>query len=275
MDTKNSHNLRRVVVALDAAADFGPAIEIAASVAAGLELALHAVLFEDENLLRLAALPFAQHVDLGTAERGTLDLSALRREFERCAGQVRRLLESAAGQHALPVSFEVKQAAIGLALSGMEEDELLTLGMASREVAGLARMQSPWHDVVGRLRQPLLLIGERPSAGGPVAVVHDATAAGERAVRISLRIARAGRRSVSVLVPSVIGAKRRAGIQSGLRAEAAEAVMRNIESVSLRALQGYVQASGAGLVVLCRSQISDAEDGDALLVSPPGSLLVL
>ena len=55
----------RVVVPLDAAAESRHAIETAARLAARAGAPLHGVFVEDEDLLRLASLPFARQFTLG------------------------------------------------------------------------------------------------------------------------------------------------------------------------------------------------------------------
>ena len=57
--------IRRVVVALDAVSENRAAIDAAARLAARWKCRLHGVFVEDDELLRLAVLPFARQVTLG------------------------------------------------------------------------------------------------------------------------------------------------------------------------------------------------------------------
>jgi K+-sensing histidine kinase KdpD len=72
----------RVVIPLDAASEGATAIETAARLAARANAPLHGIFVEDEDLLRLANLPFARQVTFGagteqlTVERVELQLRA-------------------------------------------------------------------------------------------------------------------------------------------------------------------------------------------------------
>jgi len=275
MAKRTDQGLRRVVVALDAAADVAAAIGLAASVARGLELELHALLVEDENLRRLAELPFSQAVDTATARRMPVDLVALRREMDVTAARIRRVLESSAAEQPLPWSFEVRQAPIGAEPANLAEDELLALGMASRPAAGLARMRSPWRAVAGRARRPLLLIAERPSAAGGVIAVYGADEGERREVETSLRIARAWRKPLTVLVPETIAAAALSELHARLHSELAEAVVQAIAAPSPKALREFLTAAAASLAVLRRESLVEDGDLESFLGAPPSSLLLI
>lgn len=274
MPRKSDTALRRVVLALDAAQDAASAIEIAADVARGLEIALHAVLVEDEDLERLAALPFAHYVDLRTAERKPLDLGVMRREIERFAAETRRLLQTIAGRGHLAWTVEVRQTAISRALAAMEGDELIALNMTARPAAGVMPMQPRWRAMVAQLDRPMLLIPDRPPAGGMIAAVHDASPTAERVLETSLHIARSLGRPLSVLVPGG-GNDRRAALETRLRDEMAGAALHVIASASPSILRGFVRSTGTGLLVVSRSQLSDGEETQSMLDDPPSSLLML
>ena len=57
--------IERVVVALDAVSENRATIDTAARLAARWRARLHGVFVEDDDLLRLANLPFARQVSLG------------------------------------------------------------------------------------------------------------------------------------------------------------------------------------------------------------------
>lgn len=275
MPTRNELALSRVVVALDAAADFAASIDVAASVARSLEIGLHAMLVEDENLQRVAGLPFMQAVDLSTARRAPLDLDALRREMGLIAARIRRLLENSAAEQALTWSFEMRQAAIGAELAGLKQDELLALGLASRPVVGMARMRSPWWPLAGGLRQPLLLIPEQPVTGGGVVALHGHADADRRIIDTSIRIARAWRRPLIVLTPATTAAAEQAKLRDRLHGELADATLRSIAIPSPEALRSFIASAAVSLTVLCRENLSEDGDRESFLGAPPSPLLLL
>ena len=275
MPTRNEPALSRVVVALDAAADFGASIDVAASVARSLEIGLHAMLVEDENLQRAAGLPFMQAVDLSTARRASLDLGAMQREMGLIAARVRRLLENAAAEQALKWSFEIRQGAIGAELAGLKQDELLALGLGSRPLVGMARMRSPWRPLAGSLRQPLLLIPELPVTGGGVVALHGHAGADRHVIETSIRIARAWRKPLTVLMPATTASAEQAKLRDRLHDELADAKLRSIAAPSPEALRSFIASAAVSLTVLCREYLSEDGDRESFLGAPPSPLLLL
>ena len=102
--------IERVVVPLDAASENRAAIDTAARLAARAKAPLHGIFVEDEDLLRLASLPFARQITLGagaepfTAEQVELHLQA-------AAERARQDLSAAAKRHAVECSFEIVRGA--------------------------------------------------------------------------------------------------------------------------------------------------------------------
>ncbi len=275
MPHKSEIGLRRVVLTLDAAQETAGAIEIAADVARGLEIALHAVLVEDEDLERLAALPFPHYVDLATAERKPLDLGIMRHEIERCAAEARRLLGAIAGRSHLAWSVEVRQTAISRALAAMKGDELIALNMTARPAAGPAPMQLRWRGLVMHLDQPMLLIPDRPPAGGMIAAVHDASPIGERVLETSLHLARSLGRPLSILMQGRGAGDRQTRLEKRLREENSGTVLRVVAGVSPLHLRSFVHSTGTGLLIVSRDQLSDGAETESMLGNPPSPLLVL
>ena len=60
-----THDIKRVIVPLDASSETSTAIDTAARLAARWRVPLHGVFIEDEELIGLAGLPFARQVTLG------------------------------------------------------------------------------------------------------------------------------------------------------------------------------------------------------------------
>jgi nucleotide-binding universal stress UspA family protein len=267
--------LRRVVVALDAATDCAAAIEMAASVAAGWGAALRAMFVEDEGLRRLAGLPFAQQVDPTTAMRSRLDEVGLRAEFAAQARQLRRELEEIAGRHDLQWSFEVTRAAIGTAALSLTEDDLVVVAVSTRPIASRMRLDSPWRRVASQLRQPMLLVPEQPTASGPVAAFYESTQAGQRALEASIRIARAGKRSLFVVMREEATQTQRVEVEALLRPGDAKVTLLTLPAVSKRDLQDFIVSSRATLLVFGRDGITGAEATESLPLLSTSALLVL
>ena len=90
--------IARVVVALDATSENRAAIDTAVRLAERWKLPLHAVFIEDDDLLRLAVLPFARQVSLGFGAEA-LTTAHAQGQLRAYAEQARRELLAAAQRH--------------------------------------------------------------------------------------------------------------------------------------------------------------------------------
>lgn len=86
----------RIVIALDTASLVAPVIEIGVALAAGLDAMLDALFVEDEQLLRLAALPFARELGYPSARLRRLDPADVERALRAQVEQVRRQIAATA-----------------------------------------------------------------------------------------------------------------------------------------------------------------------------------
>ncbi|HEX9050121.1 MAG TPA: hypothetical protein VF841_06255, partial [Anaeromyxobacter sp.] len=87
---------RRIVVGLDASAASLDALAAAAALAGRLRADLAGVFVEDEDLIRLAGLPFAGVVRLPGGAREGIDLARAEAELRALAAGAREALERAA-----------------------------------------------------------------------------------------------------------------------------------------------------------------------------------
>ena len=166
-------SVRRVVVALDASARSREAARAAAALARALEAELAGLFVEDENLLRLAALPFARHQPVSGGPARPLDLGAVEAQLRGLASAARQELERAAASVDVRWTFEVRRGPLpGEALEAARGTDLLLLGVRTAELAREA--------LAGRLDEPAPPSGRhRPAASRPAVVVVVAEGAGE------------------------------------------------------------------------------------------------
>jgi hypothetical protein len=169
----------------------------------------------------------------------------------------------------------VRQGAIGAELAGLKQDELLALGIGSRPLVGMARMRSPWRPLAGSLRQPLLLIPELPVTGGGVAVLYGHADADRHVIDTSIRIARAWRKPLTVLMPATTASAEQAELRDRIHDELADAKLRSIAASSPEALRSFIASTAVSLTVLCREYLSDDGDRESFLGAPPSPLLLL
>ena len=160
-----SGSIARVVVPLDAASENREAIATAARLAAHARVPLHGVFVEDEDLLRLARLPFVRHVMPGPGLE-PLSVETLERQLRAAAERARKELAAAAARHRIDWSFEVVRRANGPLLVAASEHDLVVAGALSRPVGGHFRVEWRWWSAIASIPGPLLLAQRGWDPGG-------------------------------------------------------------------------------------------------------------
>ena len=102
---KKTDDKRDIIVTIDTAAKAAPAIALAAALARARRKALHGLFLEDEDLLRVARLPFSREIHrVSGRDRDMSDLQ-LERAMARMAKEFRAALEQQARQLAINWSY--------------------------------------------------------------------------------------------------------------------------------------------------------------------------
>lgn len=154
---------RRILVALDTSAGARAALRRAADMARRMEAELAGLFVEDEDLLRLAGLPFAREFSGGG--RRDLSLETMERELAREAVQLERELEAAARSLEIPWSFRTARGRVfSELLAASSGHELMVLGMAGAW-PGHVRLGSTARRLLAESGCPVMLIA--PGAVAP------------------------------------------------------------------------------------------------------------
>lgn len=163
--------VRRVIVACDAVCDIRPAVEEAAALAARWHAALHGVFLEDENLYRLAALPFGRQISLSSLGASESFAAADLEKLSSALGSaMRQALAEVAARRGLTWSFgTLRDLPTVSAMAGIEGD-LLIVESAARPFAGSWRPRSPWDQLAEEPARPILL-RRRGSVGRRIVLV--------------------------------------------------------------------------------------------------------
>jgi hypothetical protein len=133
--------VKRIVIACDAQCDIDAAVREAAELAGRWRVPLHGIFLLDENLLRLAELPFGREVRLSAPEvSGTLEPAELHRLFSVFAASMRRTIEAAAEQEGVAWSFTEVNDLSGNAAT--EEGDILVIDVGVRPFSGAWRPRS-------------------------------------------------------------------------------------------------------------------------------------
>jgi nucleotide-binding universal stress UspA family protein len=182
------HKVRRVVAALDVAATPEQVLEAAAGLATALHAELVGLFVEDQRLLRVAELPFAQELSLTTARAQRLVVGQVERALQRQAERMRRMIGDLAQPLGLAWTLEVVRGdSLQTALAYAGADDLLVIGRARYLPGAFGRTAS--------------LAGQSARAR-PVAVLFDGTPQAERALGFAATLAGAADGEVAVLVPA-------------------------------------------------------------------------
>jgi nucleotide-binding universal stress UspA family protein len=200
--------IERVVVPLDAASESPTAIDTAARLAAEAKAPLHGIFVEDEDLLRLARLPFARQMTLG-ARAEPLTGEHIELHLRSAAERARRELFAAAKRHGVRGSFEIVRGASDSALTGASARDLVVAGALTRPIAGHLRVECRWWSSIEAMPAPLLLARHAWRARGSVAMLlSNRGAASLRLLEAAAQIAEAADRMLTVIYPPAIaGAK--------------------------------------------------------------------
>lgn len=162
----------QLLVLLDDATLARPVVELCSAVAQGLSRALDVVYVESAPAWAAAALPFTQELAYGSGRWQPLALQDVERGFRTQATRLRQMTERVAVRHDLRWSVRVVRGALHQTVQAMRAQADLLL------VAG----------AMGRVMPPL---PSRPRRRVAIAVVADASPAGQRALQLAGQLAQA------------------------------------------------------------------------------------
>jgi hypothetical protein len=180
--------VERVVVALDAISENRTAIGTASRLAERWNAHLHGVFIEDEDIIRLAHMPFARQVTLGVGVE-TFTLRQAERQMRAFAERARHELAASAKRHGVEWSFEVVRGAGSAGVFGSAGDFLIA-GTTTRPIGGHFRVEGRWWTVSEPGPATLLLAHRQAGPHGAVAaLLRNLDPASERLLGAAARLA--------------------------------------------------------------------------------------
>jgi hypothetical protein len=250
--------IERIVVSLDAVSEIHAAIEAAARLAVRWNAALHGVFIEDEDLLRLAGLPFARQVSLGAGAEA-LTAAQTARQLRAFAETARRELAAAARRHDLRWSFEMVSGTAPADTVTTAAGDFIVACAASRPIGAHFRIDTQWRRAVASGSGSLLLMRPARAGGTVVTVLHDREPASARVLEAAAQFAEAGSASVVVICAPALADDKLFEAWVGERL-AAYSVRARIEPApgDPAALQRHIVGLDCGLLALA----ADAEPAD-------------
>jgi nucleotide-binding universal stress UspA family protein len=180
---------RRILVGLDASAASLDALAAAAALAGRLRADLAGLFVEDEDLIRLAGLPFAGVVRVPSGVREALDRPQAEAELRALAARAREALERAASAHRVACTFRVARGrVVAEVLGAAEAPDLLVLGAGGHRRSGAARVGDTARAAADRGRSSVLVLRPGGRLGEPVVAIDDGTAGAPRALAVARSI---------------------------------------------------------------------------------------
>lgn len=197
---------RQILVALDASPGSLAASSAAAGLAARLGAGLAGLFVEDEDLLRLAALPFAGVVRLPSGAHEPLDLARAESELRAVAAHAREALARAAAPARLSFEFSVTRGrVVPQILAAAARVDLLVLGAGGRRRSGRAGLGDTARAAAERARSSVLLLRGGGRIGEPVVVVDDGSPGAAQASAVGRALAGPPGPTVVVTPPAKAG----------------------------------------------------------------------
>jgi predicted phosphoribosyltransferase len=230
----------RIVLAIDTGSLTGPALEVAAALAAGLHSELSALFVEDERLIRLASLPVALEIGLSSAQWQQIELQDMERALRTQAERLRQVVGQAARRLTLSWTLEVVRG------------EILAVSLGRRRPEDLL--------VIGKGRLPRLALGGAPAQAGAfsafaarrVTVLFNGSESALRVLEAGHAIARAVAAELTLLIPAAGPAaleEHRGRAERWLAERGAAARYFVIASREVTALAAAVRSQGTGILV--------------------------
>ncbi len=185
--------VRRILVALDSSTFSEAALALAADIAAATTSTLSGLFVEDQDLLRLAQLPFSREIQAGFATSRDLQPEGLLRDLRAQAALARSALAEQAERRRIAWSFQVAQ--------GRCEEAVLTAALGGDIIAvtrhfgpfgQAARVSERIRRMAARAPAPLLILNNAAAnRPGPTVMPYDASPASEGLFRLATAICRA------------------------------------------------------------------------------------
>ena len=181
---------RRILLAVDASAASCAAASAAAALAARLGADLRGLYVEDDDLLRLAALPFAGILRIPSGAHEPVDRARVEAELRAVGARARDVLARAAAQAHLSFEFVVARGrVIREVLAAAERVDLLVLGTGGRHRAGGAAAGATARAAAERARSSVLLLPRNGRVSDPVVGVDDGSPDAARALAVARALA--------------------------------------------------------------------------------------
>ncbi|MCA9524394.1 MAG: universal stress protein [Myxococcales bacterium] len=193
--------IRRIVVALDASRHSSDALRAAIDLARQTNAEIVGLFIEDENLLRLAGLPFAREV-MSSAVQRKFDAASVERSLRASAAHLARELQRAAEPHHLRWRFVVARGNVDEQLLEAEKDaDLLVIGQAGRRSHHVIEPGDTAVRVAAQATKTVLVQHPVLQRNQTLLIVFDGSPRAWRALNTAAKLRPRGRGELVLLTP--------------------------------------------------------------------------
>jgi nucleotide-binding universal stress UspA family protein len=252
--TERERIIRRILVAVDASSHSLAALEAAAELAARFEAELHGLFVEDENLLRLAELPFVEEQVPFSADRRRIERQEVLRELRVLARRLEQAFTALVERQNLRGDFRVARGAVVTELlAAAEEADILFVGKAGRSPRHYHRLGSTTRMALSTAPCSTIVMQHRSSLRPPILVVHDGSAAAQRALTAAaaFRAHEDDPLTILLLAPDLSTvARRREEVTAWLEQSGVPAAIRVLSVANAAALAHTVRMQECGMLIL-------------------------
>ncbi|MCG2633994.1 MAG: universal stress protein [Gammaproteobacteria bacterium] len=181
--------VHRILVALDSSRSSLRALGAAAEMARTLQAEIEGLFIEDEELVRLAALPFSRQVGFTCGGETSVDSDAVERQFRLLARQAQAALARAADAASVPWRFTVRRGLVRETLTRVASDsDIVSLGHHGWS-GGLRRhLGSSARGLLAGFHRSVLLLPDEQVATSPLLLVYDGSQGAEQALQLVARL---------------------------------------------------------------------------------------
>jgi nucleotide-binding universal stress UspA family protein len=262
--------IRRILVALDASAGSTAALEGAALLAARLNADLLGLFVEDEDLLRLAALPFAQEVEIHSARTRPMQAEDMEQRLRAQAHRAEQALSTAADRHRLRWEFRVVRGGVTEELlAAIAEADLAALGGIGGGAMRTGQMGRTAWETILRAERPVLLLAPGRTIREPIAVVYNRQPAARDALALAGHLAKNDGGTLLVLLVAPSPKEEKDLLQAARKqtdAAGVQARFRALGQGSPAALLDAVRTEGVGTAILPSEEEAQSSELARLLV---------
>ena len=228
---------KRILISLDASARGLAALEVAVRLAISGSAELHGLFVEDEDLVRLAALPFAREIELASASARKLESANMERDLRAAAEQAQQAFTNAIRKLDRRWTFRIVRGMVTQAsLAAAHDVDLLVIGRQGHRSLAITANYLP----------------QRSETAQRVVAVFDGSPSAFRTIELGHNLAESSSSGLTVLIIGGVANEQVRQCLNWLDQHAVRAEIKQAVGPSDEALVNYVRHDLPGILLINR-----------------------